>query len=159
MAGPQLKTRDNPCTSLSRHWSIHNGLFQSPDSCWLASLATPWSQRRVEIENTRIREGLSEARVMVPEMILPRTSFSLSLSQHIQVSLVRFRSPRQEAHTRFNLYIPRAQSFPYLLPDTFPIISRISERAYISRSTPIMNTYLLALCELPRPNCCIDDRV
>lgn len=89
---------------------------------------------------------------MVPEMILPRTSFSLSLSQHIQVSLVRFRSPRQEAQNRFNLWFPRAQSFPYLLPGTFPIISRISERTYISRSTPIMNTYLLALFELPRPN-------
>lgn len=87
---------------------------------------------------------------MVPELILPRTSISLGLPGHIQVSFVRFRSPRQEAQTPIQPLVPGSTVVP-LSATYFPVISRISERACISRSTPIVNTYLLALSELPRP--------
>lgn len=57
---------------------------------------------------------------MVPELILPRTSFSLSLSLHIQVSRVRFRSPRHEAQTPIQPLVPGSTVVPLSTAKYFP---------------------------------------
>lgn len=82
--------------------------------------------------------GFGEGRVVVPELILPGTSFALGRSQHIQICLISFRCPRHEEQTRSNLWSPGAQTFSYLSAK----YSFLSGRAYISRSTTIVNRCL-----------------
>lgn len=62
---------------------------------------------------------------MVPELILPRTSFYLSPSQHIQVRRVRFRSPRHETQTRIQPLVPGSTVVPLSTAKYFPVISGI----------------------------------
>lgn len=57
---------------------------------------------------------------MVPELILPRTSFYLSPSQHIQVRRVRFRSPRHETQTRIQPLVPGSTVVPLSTAKYFP---------------------------------------
>lgn len=57
---------------------------------------------------------------MVPELNLSRTSFSLRLSQHIQVSLVKFHSPRHEAQTPIQPLVPGSTVVPLSTAKYFP---------------------------------------
>lgn len=95
---------------------------------------------RVRWRLRNARTAYWQGRIAIPELVLPRTLPLRPLPAY-PTSPVRFNRPGRKAQTPIQPLVPRSTAVP--LSSARYLISLISEKAFISRSTTIVNRYLL----------------